>query len=229
MDIKETLTHKLGPLPVWVWGVGAGVGINVARYMMNRNKATADEGAGLPSDQTGLETIGGGTAGVPSPSSTSPGGGGDPILDPTSLPATSNGAWVAEASAKVAKNGGPAVSTVRSALDKFLAGTALTPVEENLVDMARRLSGYPPEGAPAITRVGAPTGGGTVQTPTGPVQGTPNAALYNFEVWLAYPTPHMVESDHGVTASVVTAKQEAIAIRNQSAGADAYSVRVTPA
>jgi hypothetical protein len=170
-DIKGALTHKLGPLPVWVWGVGAGVGINVARYYMAKRGAAADENAGLPTDQAGLETIGGGAAGVPSPTTPAPSSGDpSPVFDPSQLPPMTNGEWASRAASAVAKNDGLSITTVRAALDKYLAGTALSPNEEYIVGRAWNHANYPPEGAPAITRTGAATGGGTVQDPGAPTE-----------------------------------------------------------
>jgi hypothetical protein len=47
--LKETLTKKVGPLPVWAWGGVAIGGIAVARYAMAKREA-----GGAPSSDLGL-------------------------------------------------------------------------------------------------------------------------------------------------------------------------------
>jgi hypothetical protein len=190
-DITESLTRKLGPLPVWVWGVLAGGAISAGRWAWDKNKNSgtaavdpaADAGASpaVPASASGAGAAGlGGDYGYPNsgawegPPATAPTDGSTPAAGtPATTPAETNAEWVRRAvAALIAAGTGPLVAS--EAIRKYLAGEPVTPAEQALISSALQSQGMPPEGAPPLTAA-APTNPGTVNT-TPPPAPTPAPA-----------------------------------------------------
>jgi hypothetical protein len=82
LDLKETLTRKLGPLPVWAWGGIAGGGVLVLRRLGYIKSAAPADSTGADSstvsDEAALSVIG-------EPASVSYYGGDGALLPPGGL------------------------------------------------------------------------------------------------------------------------------------------------
>lgn len=166
MNVGDRLTAKLGPLPVWAWAVlGAGV-VTLGRYEYQRRKSPPV--AVPPTDANGVGTTvnpmgdTGGAAGFTGLSAApfglpNAGGYAPAIVDgvaPSNRPA-SNAIWHAQAVEHGIASGQTPL-LVETAISKYLNGDPLTVQEEAIVNIAFRIVGAPPEGAPTITR--APAG-----------------------------------------------------------------------
>lgn len=172
MDVKGSLTRKLGPLPAWAWGLLLGGAIIAARAILARR----DGSDGAPVDDPGTSAAegaaggsGGGAAGVPA-AATNPGSWNvapdPPVSTITEEPApATNEAWLRQATTAVVKATGVSQAVVSDALSKVLAGQGVTPIEENYYSRAVAAIGYPPAGAPAIVRAGTTGGGATAPVP----------------------------------------------------------------
>ncbi|UJQ86512.1 hypothetical protein SEA_LUZDEMUNDO_21 [Microbacterium phage LuzDeMundo] len=150
-DLKE----KLGPLPVWAWGVMVGLllvaGIFVFRQKSNTvSNAPTNVVGGTVMDPQGYQTAGirGGNAQTSEPSS---------AITPTA----SNASWLSDASRAVAGKIAASPSAVYSALQRYIAGQALSAEERRWVDQAINLEGSPPDGTYGIVPGG---GSGGVQS-----------------------------------------------------------------
>lgn len=181
-DIKESLTGKLGPLPVYAWALIVSVPIIGGKLLLDRRKAAAaaasaaaaaaDQGGDASSIPDGsvlpvTANAGGVAAGALYPAG-NPGGvyesGGDSYEQgTTSAGPANNYAWTNAAADKLVAQGYES-STVLSALRKVIEGQPVTEAEEALYNTAVRAQGAsPPDGIPSISR--ASTTGGAADTP----------------------------------------------------------------
>jgi hypothetical protein len=134
-NIKERLTAKLGPLPVWAWGLIAAVLAFIAYLYYQRsgsaNSSTEIDPDSIPSiDGSGYQTAGikGGTGTL------------------TSDEPDTNQKWLNRASKAVADSIGVSASEVYNALSKWLQGQNYTEREKTFIDRAINLAMLPPEG-----------------------------------------------------------------------------------
>lgn len=169
MKIADSLTAKIGPLPVWAWGVGIGLTFNVGRAVYRRTTSadepeTAADGTDS-GDAVPLASVGEPLAGVPvsggyAPAVGNPAGWDGPPADGIDAPdgpaaPTDNEAWRALAVEQLVAAGFHPIQ-VDEALKRYFAGTGLTPQDQAIVSMAIRRLGVPPGGAPPITSVAGP-------------------------------------------------------------------------
>lgn len=140
MDLKERLTQKLGPLPVWGWGAIVGIVVLVGYFLYSR--ASGSSGAGSASAGSSLDPQGYQTAGIQ-------GGSASNTADVPAIP--SNQSWLAKAAKLVADTLSQSPSQVYNALKKYLQGSPLTSQEQSWVDEALSRTGVPPEGTQGIS------------------------------------------------------------------------------
>lgn len=190
-SVADSLTAKLGPLPVWAWGVGAGAAFNIGRYLVNRRKSAsvpAEEPAPGDAD-AGPESsvsVGGSGSGYYSPgipsAQVNPGAWGTD--EPSTTPATDsapstpaapadNDEWRARA-VELLTASGMAPLTVDEAVKRYFAGSPLSPQDQAIISTAVRRLGVPPGGAPPITAAPAPSV--TAPAPAGPTAPAPAPA-----------------------------------------------------
>ncbi len=79
MEIKETLTKRVGPLPIWGWGAVVIGGVGVFLIMRRRSSSTATAQPDLGSSSAGGGGAGGGSGGGAGGGN---GGGGDSAVPP---------------------------------------------------------------------------------------------------------------------------------------------------
>lgn len=202
MNVQESLTAKVGPLPAWAWGLGLGVSIVGVKWYLGRNKSSPVESVTSDGEtaSTGANTTGGG--GTADGSTFDPYAAADGAVDggsvgSYSIPSayqnyggvidhtgtetgtptgtgrpTTNDEW--RAAAHDALRGKYGANAASLALSKFLLGDPLTATEEAMIDYAQAYIGEPPEGAPQITRA-APTNTSTPPAPT-PATSAPGPA-----------------------------------------------------
>lgn len=183
VDVKEALTGKLGPAPVWVWAAGVSVPL-IAWRLIAAHRAAAAAAAAATADQT---TTDGALNTAPDSSTltSSTGSVAAGALYPTGNPGgiwsidqagavgttptgpVDNYAWINAAADRLVSQGySPAV--VLSALRKVIDGQPISDQEEAIFNLAVRASGNPPGGIPTISRAAATTTATTPTTPTGP-------------------------------------------------------------
>jgi hypothetical protein len=129
-DLKERITAKLGPLPVWAWGVIAAVLALIAYFYYQRSSGSNDTVTVPTLDAGGYRT-----SGMSGPSNTI-----------TSDVPENNQTWLNRVSAQVANAMGASPSEVFNALTKWLQGLDYTQREKDIIDRALGLGGNPPEG-----------------------------------------------------------------------------------
>lgn len=157
--LQETLTRKVGPLPVWAYGAVVVVGAWLWFYFKGGTGGDGGTtpGAGYPDESVsdgGIIDDSGDNSGLV-------GGGGN---GPPGSAIASNQAWYQLASSFLVGFGYDGV-TVGNALTKYLIGEKLSTTERALVSQAIARYGLPPEGVP-------PSDGGQIPTTPGP-PGTP--------------------------------------------------------
>ena len=132
-DVKKSLSHKIGPLPVGVWIAAIAGGLLIA-YFVRKRSAAGDAAAGDERNTDTAPGVGGGALGV----------GG--VVDMTQRP-TDNQSWLNIAVERlVGKGYNPLV--VYSALSRYLAGGTLSAQDQAIVSAAIRELGPPPEYVP---------------------------------------------------------------------------------
>lgn len=197
MNVGEALTTKIGPLPAWVYGLALGLGINGVRWYKNQQAQQAASAADEVSDGTasaagahtgkpapggsgyhtgdplGSISVGGSVGGYPIPTGyqMNPGGvitpSGGTSSGSTTAPVT-NTDWSRRGFDLLVGGGMYQPVAVQEALRAFLAGDPVTAQQEAIVSEVLRRVGSPPEGAPALSRAGASSGGQTSQPPAAP-------------------------------------------------------------
>lgn len=159
MDIKGSLTRKIGPLPAVAWVGGAAFIYVIYRYMKTRSASTATNTA------TSTDTSGGVSQDAASPWGTGA-GGGSTVLNPSATPtstAQTNVDW-----GKMAENWAIAQgfnpSDVATALGSYLyqTGQSLNSTQSSILTSALKQFGAPPEGIiiPPQTTPAPPLNGG---------------------------------------------------------------------
>lgn len=133
-NLKERLSAKLGPLPVWAWGIIAAV-IAFVSYLYYKRSSTGIAGVVDPDSLPTIDAAGYQTAGIR--------GGSGTI---TSDEPDTNQKWLNRAAKAVADSMGVSPSEVYTALSKWLQGLDYTAREKQFVDKAIQLSMLPPEG-----------------------------------------------------------------------------------
>jgi len=141
IDMPESFSAKLGPLPVWVWGAIVGVGIVAYVWFSGRTDGSTDPSAdtstGTP---TATASIDDAIEGAFRPGTAN----GGPTTD-DDVPETidTNSAWGLRATAYLATLGISPL-TAQRAINAYLAGSALTKDQAALVDKAILGIGQPP-------------------------------------------------------------------------------------
>lgn len=135
------LSKKAGPLPIGVWVLIVVGGLGVS-YYINKDQGTSSPAA-IPNVGTGYG--GGGTVGAGSV------GGGGFVTNPSTGSSAgaaptvqTNELWLANAQSSVVSQGRYSSLQVNSALRKFIAGTALTQIDQEIVNAALTAVGNPP-------------------------------------------------------------------------------------
>lgn len=184
VDVKEALTGKLGPAPVWVWAVGVSVPLIGWRLIAAHRKALAAAAAAADTQAAGSSldtapdsaTLTGSTGSVAAGAlypAGNPGGlwtgfdGNGGTTTTTPAGPVDNYAWINAAADRLVSQG-YSPSVVLTALRKVIDGQPITDQEEAIFNMAVRASGNPPGGTPTITRAAASTTAASPTTPTGP-------------------------------------------------------------
>lgn len=137
MNLKQALQYRLLGVPAWLWGVVIGGGIAAYAWITRSDNTLTPAPAAPPSADYSGAADAGDIQGVPT------------VTD-TSVPVTTNPAWVRVVTDRLVALGYDPVQ-VNNALTKGLAGLALTAQEAALWNEAVRRYGAPPEGAPPIT------------------------------------------------------------------------------
>lgn len=181
-DIGETVTGKLGPLPVWAWG-GIAAAVSLGVYFLYRGKSSGTASAGsivqtpATSDGSDYATSGlssnGGSAGTITSS--------DSIVD-----------WITRSASALSGQSGLSASDVIATLTHWWQGDTLTSAQKAVVDRAIQLQGQPPELPQAISAIKDPT------VPVTPAKPTPPAAAAKFIGYVRAPvgTIAAIYSDH---------------------------------
>ena len=184
----DTLTQKLGPLPVWAWGVGAGAVIIGGRRLLSARTGAAIAAATVTAAATGAPPSPVAAAGPPASfgvPSFSAGSGYQPAptAADTSTPApASNDGWQSDA-VRMLIAGGASPLLAQQAIGAYLTGDAITPAQRALIEQAIRTVGMPPAAVPPITLVGGTGAGGSIPTP-GQTEPAPTAAPWAPPAWL---------------------------------------------
>ena len=150
-----TLGRKVGPFTIGAWlaigAAGLGLGLLIRRSsLFSGGAAPADLPTETPPDTydpglPGYQAVGG-TAGQ----------NNQPIVTgPSSTRPTTNSDWLRVAVEGLSGSDNIAPQKSQPALQKFLEGTAVTQQEADIVSLAIRRYGAPPEGAPALRLIGA--------------------------------------------------------------------------
>jgi len=150
-----TLGRKVGPFTIGAWlaigAAGLGLGLLIRRSsLFSGGAAPADLPTETPPDTydpglPGYQAVGG-TAGQ----------NNQPVVTgPSSTRPTTNSDWLRVAVEGLSGSDNIAPQKSQPALQKFLEGTAVTQQEADIVSLAIRRYGAPPEGAPALRLIGA--------------------------------------------------------------------------
>jgi hypothetical protein len=162
MAIQDTLTERLGPLPVWAWGAIAGGTIAAGRYVYGRvrgSSAPAESAdvsgpaaVAAPASIAETSSLSGsfmaaGTYVPPADSSfvTSPAASTSPLYP------TSNDEWVRMATPLVVERSSNSNVAVLDGLTKYVNGEALTAREAEIVELAIKAVGVPPYSVAPVT------------------------------------------------------------------------------
>lgn len=136
-DITESLSKKVGPMPLGAWMLAIGGGLGIAVYM--RRHAAAAPAAPAGTD-TSTWNQGGNTA--TDPGAGNLGAGGTTITGPTRP--TTNDEWLTLAVDNLTAGGKASGSIVNFALSTWLSGASINEQQRAIVDMAIRALGNPP-------------------------------------------------------------------------------------
>lgn len=143
----KALTRKIGPFPAYVYLIGIVIGAWVV-YFLRRNGQAAD--AGSLSDDLGVgvggEDLSGHLDDTGIDGGVGPGGGNggeevDPVVDPKT-----NDEWFAAALGFLSDQLFYDRTEASAALQKYIQGKSLTPLEAAMVTVARSKFGSPPNG-----------------------------------------------------------------------------------
>jgi len=146
-SVVSASKKKWGKLPVWGWGVIVGIAILIGYYYYsNHKKATA---AGAQAANISTDSL----AGTPA------GGGGSGSSDTASI--ETNTSWRQKAVTLLVGKGVPPLDA-QTALDNYLQGNTLTPIQAGYVNQAITALGLPPDGTLGIPSISNPT---TATTP----------------------------------------------------------------
>lgn len=188
MAIQDTLTERLGPLPVWAWGGIAGATIAVGRYVYERARG----GATAPAESADVA----GPAAAPAPASIAetsslelgsfmaagtynPPADSSFVTAPAASTSTlypqSNDEWVSMATPLVVERMGAKNVEVLAALTKYVNGEALTEREAEFVEAGIRAVGVPPYSVAPVTVKPAVTAPETTPPPAVTVAPAPAA------------------------------------------------------
>lgn len=156
-NLKERLSAKLGPLPVWAWGLIAAVLAFIAYLYYQRSNtgvSSVVDPASIPTiDANGYQTVG------------IKGGTGTLVSDEPD----NNQKWLSRAAKAVADAMGVSPSEVYAALSKWLQGQDFTAREQQFIDRAINLVMLPPEGTYGTgNRLPDPTNAVENPNPTAP-------------------------------------------------------------
>lgn len=188
VDVKDSLTGKIGPLPVYAWALIVAapiIGIRIVSQRKAAAAAAAAASAAAAADAgTGVDSVPDGQALTPSsvgtglpPGSLYAAGNPGGIYDysstsgagSTATTYNSNSAWLNAAADMLVSQDGLSPSIVLSALRKVINGDPITTTEEAIFNQAVRKAGNPPDGIPTISRQAETAPTATVpQTPTAP-------------------------------------------------------------
>ena len=187
----RSLSHKIGPLPLWAWlGLGV-VGAAGGYYLITRNSgastAASQAAALFPSNLSGAYgpsySGGGGSSGTSGTSTTTPGSA-----------YANNGSWETAAIAAVTKATGLGASQVKTYLDEYLNGTSP-------IGSSQAGGSFNSVVQAALTALGNP--------PTTPSQGNVDSSPYqNNQAWL---NSILGNLPNGTSASII---QEITAVVN---------------
>lgn len=151
----RALSKKFGPLPVWGWGLILGV-LGVVVFWYRSRNSTANQDA-TTTVQAGNPVTGeAGYDGTADTSSYQTDGLSPAVVDQDQATMT-NTVWLSRAVSAVASSSGVSATLVSQALQRFIQGQTVTPTQQQYIDKAIALQGYPPEGTLGTTGVAAPT------------------------------------------------------------------------
>ncbi len=172
----DSLTQKVGPLPVWVYGVLVGGGLYLYRKShpadttSTTSAGTTSSGAGSDPTSTGSGT--GGT--MPSTAPQVPNNTDNGSAEPT--PQT-NADWKQHAISQLLTLNAWSAYTIEQALSAYLSGSPLDATQQTIVSQAIRMVGATPTAVPIASGSGGTTTTVTVVTLTvaGAIQPVANA------------------------------------------------------
>lgn len=196
MPIQDTLTDKLGPLPVWAWGAIAGATIAVGRYVYDRTKGattaaavdvSGPSAAAAPAstaETSSLELgsfMAAGTYTPPADTSfvTSPASTTSPLYP------QSNDEWVSMATPLVVERSSNTNVATLAALTKYVNGEALTEREAEIVELAIKAVGVPPYSVAPVTVKANVTAPDTTPPPAAVAPAPAPAAVWAPPAYLA--------------------------------------------
>jgi len=143
-DIRERLTQKLGPLPVWGWGVIVGVIVLVGYFLYSRTRSGSISDMTTASQSgSNIDGMGYYTTGIKGAA-----GANDNIVTPEN-----NMAWLTRVSRQVADTLGKSPSEIYAALYKYISGQDYTAKEKEYIDKAIMVGMSPPEGTQGVGKV----------------------------------------------------------------------------
>lgn len=152
MSVKETLTRKLGPLPVYGWVIGVGGGLLVAAYIRRLYASAPETDAG-----DAIDGADDGAGGYVSPSDGTGGAGvSDPNVFPddhaggpnTPQPPRNNNDWRKDAIRAGIAFGFGALAT-QGMIDRYLTGGSLSEKQAERVNRIIAQVGPPPKATPS--------------------------------------------------------------------------------
>lgn len=152
MNVREALSHRIGPLPAGAWIVALVGGIGVA--MVIRRQAGNDQSYAdgyATGEQAGYDSVAGDSTDGPQPyesgssSYTNPGAGN--IYTPDNVPTgpiKTNAQWRHRAAVVLSRRG-YRTAMVEATLGRYFAGKRLSSAQQNIVDEAIAMLGKPPK------------------------------------------------------------------------------------
>ena len=191
MAITDTLTERLGPLPVWAWGGLAGGAIALGRYVYSRVSGSPSSeiiDVPGPSAEAAPQSVAAASSELGSFMAAGtyvpPAAAGDtytpPSPDPSTSPLypTSNDEWVNIATPLVVARSSFSNLKVLDALTKYVNGQTITEEQAEIVEIAIKAAGVPPYTvAPVSISPNTPAPSTTAPTPAAPAPWSPPAFL----------------------------------------------------
>lgn len=156
MNISESLTAKVGPLPVWAWSLAGVVGLRGISWWRARQTPAAEPAAepAAGTDTPASAYPANYDAGVPAiaPLNPTPSTSTTTVSLPPTAPAyVDNDAWRRAAIDALIARGVPATEAVE-AISAYLAGEPISGAQEAMVNTAANIIGQPPAPPATISR-----------------------------------------------------------------------------